>query len=82
MLELCSWNNPGMSLLLMVLSLLSHHWGFFYYCLGPSSTHNDCMYKSFTNQLVELSADLILCYLVTSLWNCYCCQVFGVIFVS
>lgn len=55
---------------------------FSYYCLGPFSTRNDSKYKSLANQLVEFSADLILYYLVTSLGNCYCWQVFWIIFVS
>lgn len=82
MLGLCSCNNPGVSLLLVVLSLLSHRCGFFNSCLGPFSTHKDSRYKSFTNHLVEFGADLILCCLVTSLGDCYCWQVFWIIFVS
>lgn len=84
MRELSSWNNPSISLLLMVLSLLSHClfvcW-FFYYCLGPLSARSDSRYKSFANQLLEFSADLILCYLVTSPGNCYCWQVFWISFL-
>lgn len=46
------------------------------FCLGPLSACSDSKYKSCANQLLEFSADLILCYLVTSPGNCRCWQVF------
>ncbi|XP_010570131.1 PREDICTED: cAMP-regulated phosphoprotein 19 isoform X2 [Haliaeetus leucocephalus] len=48
---------------------------------GHLSARNDSRYKSFANQLLEFSADLILCYLVTSPGNCYCWQVFWISFL-
>lgn len=48
----------------------------------PLSARSDSKSKSFTDQLLEFSADVILCYLVTSLGSGYCWQVSGMSFLS